>query len=515
MIPVMIRNTITLKILSFVVCAFLLTGLSVFMISSNQLEKIIDYSQNAVYEEKLENILRTLKRQVERLKKTELREAYEEDFQDSVLRALRQTYYRSEDQQIYPFIVNTARQVVMHPKFSRGDMSLSSTKYMKKATDLKNGEFRYTYKTGEAKWTIFKNFEEWEWIVGYAVPLDVKYADLQRFRNSLIIIMIVIILFIGLGLTVIINRIMRPIKKLTAISTEIAAGNLDQEIDTKGKDELGVLARSFAHMRDSIKKQIIELKTENAERKRAEQALKRAHDELEQRVAERTSQLATANKELESFSYSVSHDLRAPLRSMDGFSLALLEDYADKLDESGKDYLRRVRAGCERMGSLIDDLLQLSRLTRGVMRRETVNLSAMAESIAKELQQADPERQVQFAITPEVIANGDSALLQVVIDNLLGNAWKFTGKAQDARIEFGVFQDKGPPVYFVKDSGVGFDMAYADKLFGTFQRLHKSTEFEGSGIGLATVQRIIHRHGGRVWAEGVVDNGATFYFTLP
>jgi len=486
MIPVMIRNTITLKILSFVVCAFLLTGLSVFMISSNQLEKIIDYSQNAVYEEKLENILRTLKRQVERLKKTELREAYEEDFQDSVLRALRQTYYRSEDQQIYPFIVNTARQVVMHPKFSRGDMSLSSTKYMKKATDLKNGEFRYTDKTGEAKWTIFRHFEEWEWIVGYAVPLDVKYADLQRFRNSLIIIMIVIILFIGLGLTVIINRIM-----------------------------LGVLARSFAHMRDSIKKQIIELKTENAERKRAEQALKRAHDELEQRVAERTSQLATANKELESFSYSVSHDLRAPLRSMDGFSLALLEDYADKLDESGKDYLRRVRAGCERMGSLIDDLLQLSRLTRGVMRRETVNLSAMAESIAKELQQADPERQVQFAITPEVIANGDSALLQVVIDNLLGNAWKFTGKAQDARIEFGVFQDKGPPVYFVKDSGVGFDMAYADKLFGTFQRLHKSTEFEGSGIGLATVQRIIHRHGGRVWAEGVVDNGATFYFTLP
>jgi len=282
-----------------------------------------------------------------------------------------------------------------------------------------------------------------------------------------------------------------------------------------GKKLFVIPLEQLLALTNNLERANIDLREEIDIRKRTEEELAKHRNHFEELVKERTRDLEAANKELEAFSYSVSHDLRAPLRSMDGFSLALLEDYEDKLDKSGKDYLRRVRAGCERMGSLIDDLLQLSRLTRGVMRRETVNLSVLAKSIAKELQQAEPERQVQFEIPPEVIVNGDSTLLQVVIDNLLGNAWKFTNKAQDAKIECGVFQDKSPPVYFVKDNGVGFDMAYADKLFGTFQRLHKSTEFEGSGIGLATVQRIIHRHGGRVWAEGVVDSGATFYFTLP
>jgi PAS domain S-box-containing protein len=246
------------------------------------------------------------------------------------------------------------------------------------------------------------------------------------------------------------------------------------------------------------------------ELKRAEEALRKAHNEL----MKRTAQLEATNKELEAFTYSVSHDLRAPLRSIDGFSLALLEDYADRLDEDGQDYLRRVRAASQRMAQLIEDLLQLSRLTRREMRREMVDLSQLVQTIAAELQQREPERQVGFIIEQGVAADGDAGLLRVALENLLGNAWKFTSKQPRARIEFGVTQRNGEAAYFVCDDGAGFDMAYADRLFSAFQRLHSASEFEGTGIGLATVQRIIHRHGGRIWAEGTVEQGATFYFTL-
>lgn len=224
--------------------------------------------------------------------------------------------------------------------------------------------------------------------------------------------------------------------------------------------------------------------------------------------------LEQVNKELEAFSYSVSHDLRAPLRTIDGFSRALLEDYGDKLEPQGKDYLGRIRAASQHMSELIDDLLNLSRITRAEMRYEKVNLSALAEVVAAELHEAQPERLVEFVIGENITAYGDSHLLQVVLENLLSNAWKFTSKHPRARIEFGSTQDQGRPVYFVRDDGVGFDMAYVDKLFSPFQRLHSEREFPGTGIGLATVQRIIRRHGGNIWAEAEVEKGATFYFTL-
>ena len=242
--------------------------------------------------------------------------------------------------------------------------------------------------------------------------------------------------------------------------------------------------------------------------------ISRLNAELEQRVRERTAQLEATNKELESFSYSVSHDLRAPLRSIDGFSQALLEDYGDRLDEEGQDYLRRVRLASQRMAQLIDDLLNLSRLTRAEMRREMVDLSALAREIAAELRRSQRQREATFVIAGGLVAEGDGRLLRIALENLLGNAWKFTAGRPHARIEFGATTDHDRPVYFVRDNGAGFDMAYADKLFGAFQRLHAVTEFEGTGIGVATVQRIIHRHGGRIWAEGAVDQGATFYFTL-
>jgi two-component system, sensor histidine kinase and response regulator len=240
------------------------------------------------------------------------------------------------------------------------------------------------------------------------------------------------------------------------------------------------------------------------------QELNRAKDELQMLNAA----LESANKELESFSYSVSHDLRAPLRSIDGFSLALLEDYAEKLDDEGKDNLKRVRAATKRMAELIDDMLTLSRVSRSEMRMERVDLSAIAISIASELRRSQPERQVEFVIAEGMIARGDGGLLKAALENLINNAWKFTGKQSSAKIECRAARHNGTAVYFVRDNGAGFDATYTDKLFRAFQRLHAETEFSGTGIGLATVQRIVHRHGGRVWAEGEVGCGATFYFTL-
>lgn len=285
------------------------------------------------------------------------------------------------------------------------------------------------------------------------------------------------------------RSVLVPVGRLAQATREVASGNWDFKLDSGSSDEIGETSRHFDAMTHALRESFAQIERSNQE-------------------------LAALNKEMEAFSYSVSHDLRGPLRGMDGFSLALLEDYGDKLDDEGKDYLQRIRNASQRMGRLIDELLGLSRVTRADLSIRSVNLSAMAREIADTLEQQQPGRSVQWQIEEGITVQADKALMQIAMQNLLENAWKFTGKTEHPVIRVGTAVSAGRKVCFIADNGVGFDMAYADRLFGAFQRLHHESEFSGTGIGLAIVQRIFRRHEGQIWVEAKPGLGATFFFNL-
>lgn len=318
-------------------------------------------------------------------------------------------------------------------------------------------------------------------------------------------------------------QVSRPILRITDIARRIIEQrDFSLRAQTSSDDEIGFLTTAFNDLLSEVESRSAALESSNSqllqqmqERENASEEILRLNTQLEQRVTERTAELERANRELEAFSYSVSHDLRTPLRAIDGFSQALLEDYAERLDDTGQNYLARVRAGAQRMGHLIDDLLKLARVSRAELHPHAIDLSEMAKKIVDELRENNSQRSVTVNITSGLTAHGDSQLLRIALENLLNNAWKYTGKRDEAEIEFGMRTRNGEACYFVEDNGAGFDMAYASKLFGAFQRLHDAKEFPGTGVGLATVQRIIHRHGGQIWAEAAVDQGSVFYFTLP
>lgn len=357
----------------------------------------------------------------------------------------------------------------------------------------------------------------------YLVSDTAALTDALRTTISIVCSVLIVALLSAYVLAnVMQRRISGPVLALADTARAVSErGDYAVRAAVGAHDEVGRLTAAFNQMLAHIEGQERTLRA-NADELATYTAA------LEQRVLERTQELVdrnevlrknaaelqAANTELDAFAYAVSHDLRAPLRSIDGFSMVLLEDYATFLDEGGHDALRRVRAASQRMGFLIDDLLKLSRVTRSELRMEDVDLSALAEDIATELQRGTPARKGEFVIAPGLHVHGDARLLRVVLENLLGNAWKYSGRKDYARVELGVGTDGGRRVFHVRDNGAGFDMAYANKLFAAFQRLHSTAEFEGTGIGLATVRRVIARHGGDVWAEGAVDQGATFYFTI-
>lgn len=317
------------------------------------------------------------------------------------------------------------------------------------------------------------------------------------------LIFVIGILYIGLSTT---KNLQLSINNFLVATKAVSQNNLDFQARIIFNDEIGQMTEAFNTMIKNLKEEKFKVSNIGKEKSLLENEIQTRKD------AELA--LESANKELESFSYSVSHDLRTPLRAIDGFSQALLEDYEDKLDDTGKNYLQFVRESSQKMSQLIDDILSLSRITRGELKRKVVNISDIAQSVADELQKAEPNKNVNIVIQPEIIDNVDPHLLRIVLANLIGNSWKFTSKISNPRIEFGYQLQETRRIYFVRDNGAGFDMSYSKKLFGAFQRLHAVTEFPGTGIGLATVSRIIHRHNGTIWAEGEVGKGATFYFTL-
>ncbi len=376
-----------------------------------------------------------------------------------------------------------------------------------------NGTFEAAGNNGERRIYAYRKLrvdgeQEPYMYVRVGIPVgSVINATRSNLKLNTALLSAVMLLTLGLAAYIGKRGIMDKIVTLRDATQKVARGDLGVRVaDHVSGGELGELALAFDRMAER-------LAGDTAERKQAEEAILRLNEDLDRRVAERTEQLEAAVREHEAFSYTVSHDLRSPLRHINSYSAILVEEFGGHLPAEARTYLDRLCAASSRMEKLIDDLLLLSRVSRTEMRNETVSLSEMAADICALMQETEPERSVEFVIAEGLTVPGDPVLLRQLMENLLGNAWKYTGKIPRARIEFGRSEFPGEAPFFIRDNGAGFDMAFREKLFGAFQRLH-GEDYEGNGIGLATVQRIVSRHGGRVWAKGKVNEGAIFYFTL-
>ncbi len=360
----------------------------------------------------------------------------------------------------------------------------------------------------------------YRWLPGLDIALlvevseDEAYAPVQRIALEIALVGLIVALLLGAGTVFLARRVARPIANITDAASELRSGKLGVQTAVATKDEVGTLARTFNEMSSRLLAGRTELARQMDRRANAESELRALNAELEQRVAYRTLELEAANEELESFAYSVSHDLRAPLRAINGFTELAIESQSATIDANSEHYLSLVRKNATEMGELIDDLLAFSRLSRQQLDRIPLEPGALAEEVREELSREPEASDVKWTISPMPSCEADPALMKQVFTNLMANAVKFSRHASDPVIEVGSERLDGQDVYYVRDNGVGFDMAYQHRLFGVFQRLHRAEEYEGTGVGLALVHRIVTRHGGRIWAESTPGHGATFRFTL-
>ncbi|MGB2782364.1 MAG: ATP-binding protein [Atribacterota bacterium] len=401
------------------------------------------------------------------------------------------------------FVVAGNGRVIAHTYINQlSDIDFSSVPIVEAVLDGQKGVMK-GYADNLGHQVVGTYFPIWE--LGWGIVVQRSLSEISReveqVRNVIFITIIISIILAIIAGWLMSGTISKPIRLLAEASERVAGGDLSTSVDIKSSNEIGVLANSFNRMVKELKQNQQELQT--------------SHDELELRVKERTTQLEASMYELEAFAYSVSHDLQAPLRAISGFSEILLKDYLDTLDDQGQHYLQRVRAGTVNMSQMIEDLLTLSRLGRRPINKKRVDLEELVKEAYELLSDTKMKnRKVDFTIKPCPPVSADPHLLKIALTNLLSNALKFTGKCKKAEIEFGNRTEGNNIIFYIKDNGIGFDMKYADKLFSPFQRLHREEEYEGSGIGLAIVQRIIHRHGGKIWAESFSGLGTTFYFTL-
>lgn len=396
------------------------------------------------------------------------------------------------------YLVNTFNFMVTASLFEP-ESSLKITVYTQGVNDClagNNGNGYYDDYRGVSVIGAYQWIPERQLCIVTEIDQSEALAPIVDLRDSILSLGVVVSLIVMMAGVFFGRTITMPVQRLVKGTQEISQGHLDYRVGTGARDEIGQLSRAFDQMTESLKTTTV------------------SRDEFEQRVVERTAQLEASNKELEAFSYSVSHDLRAPLRAMDGFSRILLEEYASELPDEAQRYLGLVRENAQQMGNLIDHLLTFSRLGRQQLKKQRVIPRDLIQNVVDELIAAQEEQDIAITIGELPPCWADPTLLRQVFANLLGNAVKFSKNRNPAKIEIGSQNDSGKRVYFVKDNGVGFDMQYSNKLFGVFQRLHRAEEYEGTGVGLATVQRIIHRHGGRIWVESEVDNGTTFFFTV-
>jgi len=396
----------------------------------------------------------------------------------------------------YFYLSAPDRTMIMHPDKSR--ILTKTPEGLNSKYDMAIKGLEGSYKTVNSKGITslvsFKRLKTTHWILAANYPVSEAFAPVKHAALTAWLIVGFGALLTATVFWMVMARLISPLHNLTCQIKDIHEGKYPgQQVAVSSHDEVGDLAESFNLLLEKLGKR---------------------EDDLEQHANLRTAQLESANRELASFSYSVSHDLRAPIRHIEGYSVMLIEDYGDKLDEKGHEILQRINRSCRKMNELINALLGLSRLNQSEIILTEVNLTLLANDIVATLRQSEPERLVEFNATDNMTTIADSSLIRVALENLLGNAWKYTRNAKQPHITFDCMEYSGTPVFYVKDNGAGFDMNYVNELFAPFRRLHRDNEFEGLGIGLATVQRIIHRHGGKIWAEGIIDQEATFYFTL-